>query len=569
MLPPAHWLAASYVLPCALLLASPASADLSYRVGAPSSSSQQPRGFLVDLTGALLQPVANLLSPTINYIPKALGLTLNPHGALQLPSSQNGSDPVTVSKALQIDAPPIDLGQFLRDVTPQYNISAALDVACSAINLALPQAEYFGRICLAPDCVTSTTKYYNARQAGARPACVTYPQTSQDVSEIMQQLVKYDVTYAVRSAGHSTGINLTDPTNRHGFSSTTGVLIDMTKMQGVSFDAKTGIARWELGQDWGTLATNLLPYKAQVAGGRLGAVGPGLFLGGGISWFTGQVGFGSDTATAYEIVLPTADGKLVTATATNAYSDLFWAQKAGLNAFGIVTAVHSRTLPGESFYGGSVIFPNNRMEDVLGAYANWINGGADRCSKGFILPAITSALVEIPLGDTELIELDIFEFFYDGTDPGDCFADFNAINGTLYDDRQPQPYPDFLNKALTNQKFAFSGFNNALYNVASDLLNKDQLIKIYRTWQQSALETSGTYLQNALSFSVVTKTGLAAHRAAGGSAFGVEGLQEGFLWVCSVAGSVPAIGALTDTKLFASDVAYTQASVPKSKRSLP
>ena len=72
------------------------------------------------------------------------------------------------------------------------------------------------------------------------------------------------------------------------------------------------------------LATNLLLFHAQVTGCRLDNVGSGLLLGGGISFFTPQVGLASDTSTAYDIVLPTSEGTLVTATPTNEYADLFW-----------------------------------------------------------------------------------------------------------------------------------------------------------------------------------------------------------------------------------------------------
>ena len=80
------------------------------------------------------------------------------------------------------------------------------------------------------------------------------------------------------------------------------------------------------------------------------------------------------------------------------------------------------------------------MIDVLITYAKWINGGADRCAKGYILPALTASTVEIPVGGTDLVGLDIFEFFYHGTDPGDCFHNFDRIS-TIYDDRKRVPIP--------------------------------------------------------------------------------------------------------------------------------
>jgi FAD binding domain len=281
-------------------------------------------------------------SASAHFQPQAKGVSASPSSGLTSSGSNISGNPVAVAQLVLNPQSPIDLGQLLQDITPNYNYSAALDQACSAIHAQLPSNEYYGRVAIASDYVESTAGYYNERQAGNRPACVVYPTSGQDVSSIMKQLRKYSATYAVRSAGHSTGWNFTDST---GFSSTTGVLIDLSKLTAVSFDKSTGVARWETGLNWGELASQMEQYGAQVAGGRLGHVGPGLSLGGGISWYSGQVGFASDTSVAFEMVL--ADGRLVTATRNNQYSDLWWAQKTGINAFGIVVAIHSKTVPGE------------------------------------------------------------------------------------------------------------------------------------------------------------------------------------------------------------------------------
>jgi Berberine and berberine like len=49
---------------------------------------------------------------------------------------------------------------------------------------------------------------------------------------------------------------------------------------------------------------------------------------------------------------------------------------------------------------------------------------------------------------------------------------------------------------------------------------------------------------------------------------GIENETKGFLWTCFVDGSIPAIGALTDTRLFESSVLAAEA-VPKPSRELP
>lgn len=83
-----------------------------------------------------------------------------------------------------------------------------------------------------------------------------------------------------------------------------------------------------------------------------------MLLGGGLSYLSGEHGFSSNAYVELDVVLVT--GKLVTATATNQYSDLFRALKGGGNRFGIVTryqvkAVHVGTSDDTNFFGGLIL----------------------------------------------------------------------------------------------------------------------------------------------------------------------------------------------------------------------
>lgn len=81
-------------------------------------------------------------------------------------------------------------------------------------------------------------------------------------------------------------------------------------------------------------------------------------MGGGLSWLSPSQGYAADTFKELDVVLVT--GKMVTATATNEYSDLFRALKGGGNRFGIVTRyelhpVHTGTKDTKAFFGGMTI----------------------------------------------------------------------------------------------------------------------------------------------------------------------------------------------------------------------
>jgi FAD/FMN-containing dehydrogenase len=83
----------------------------------------------------------------------------------------------------------------------------------------------------------------------------------------------------------------------------------------------------------------------------------GLLLGGGLSFLSPQYGFSADMFKTLDVVLVT--GKLVTATATNEYADLFRILKGGSNRFGIVTryevrAVHTGTKDEQRWFGGMI-----------------------------------------------------------------------------------------------------------------------------------------------------------------------------------------------------------------------
>lgn len=105
-----------------------------------------------------------------------------------------------------------------------------------------------------------------------------------------------------------------------------------------------------------------------VAGGRNGAVGVGgLTVGGGISYFSPQVGFTCDTLVNVEVVL--GNGQVVNANATD-NADLFRALKGGLNNFGIVTRYDFSTIEYDGILGGTVGNDISQRDAVFDAFTN-------------------------------------------------------------------------------------------------------------------------------------------------------------------------------------------------------
>ncbi|KXL42586.1 hypothetical protein M433DRAFT_156085 [Acidomyces richmondensis BFW] len=150
-----------------------------------------------------------------------------------------------------------------------------------------------------------------------------------------------------------------------------GVTIDMTGISTITTSKSDyTVASVGAGSSWVDVYAALEPFNRTVAGGRNGAVGVGgLTLGGGISYFSPQVGFTCDTVVGFEVVL--ADGRVVQASANSPFDDLFKALKGGMNNFGIVTQIDFFTipLPKEGILGGSVVYDIKYAADVFRAFA--------------------------------------------------------------------------------------------------------------------------------------------------------------------------------------------------------
>ncbi|KAJ6580391.1 hypothetical protein DFH09DRAFT_1440762, partial [Mycena vulgaris] len=176
--------------------------------------------------------------------------------------------------------------------------------------------------------------------------CSVEPGTAQDVSHILQLVGSTRTPFAVKGGGHAWN---------PGFSSTTGVQIDMSRFNSVAYsktNAPNGVVTFGAGMLWDHIYAALDPLNITVVGGRVVGVGAaGFLLGGGYSFFSNQYGMAVDNILAFDIVKPGGTECTVTASSD---PDLFWALKArlmllsdsgGLNNFGIVTAFTMRAIP--------------------------------------------------------------------------------------------------------------------------------------------------------------------------------------------------------------------------------
>jgi FAD/FMN-containing dehydrogenase len=155
-----------------------------------------------------------------------------------------------------------------------------------------------------------------------------------------------------------------------------GLMIDLSRMNGVRVDPEAATARVQAGATWGDVDHETQAFGLAVPGGQDPNIGvAGLTLGGGVGWLSPKYGLTCDNLLSADVV--TADGELVRASETE-HPDLFWALRGGGGNFGIVTSFEFQLhAVGPEIFAGSLIYPFEETEQVAKQYREFI-GDAPR-----------------------------------------------------------------------------------------------------------------------------------------------------------------------------------------------
>ncbi|MGP4012558.1 FAD-binding oxidoreductase [Streptomyces sp. 4N124] len=200
---------------------------------------------------------------------------------------------------------------------------------------------------------------YNTRFDSLKPVAVAYVAHADDVRTALAYAQAHDLRVAIRNGGHSYA----------GWSSGDGrLIVDVSKLSRVR--ASGGSAVVGAGAKLIDVYRSLTAKGVTVPGGSCPTVGiSGLTLGGGHGVVSRAYGLTCDSLT--QATLITADGKQLTANASE-NKDLFWALRgAGNGNFGVVTELRFKTHPAPQAVSAYLSWPWSKAAAVVRAWQEW------------------------------------------------------------------------------------------------------------------------------------------------------------------------------------------------------
>ena len=206
-------------------------------------------------------------------------------------------------------------------------------------------------------------KVWNA-MIDRRPAIVVRPSQPADVATALRFAREEGLVVAVRSGGHSLpGLSTCDD----------GIVIDLSRMRGVTVDPERRVARVAGGTLLGEFDRAAQEFGLACNVGTVSHTGvAGLTLGGGMGRIQRKLGLTIDSLRSVDVV--TADGQLVRAS-EDENADLFWGMRGAGSNFGIVTRFEFALHPiGPTIIRGVLSYPGDRIHDIVGAFRGTFDG---------------------------------------------------------------------------------------------------------------------------------------------------------------------------------------------------
>jgi hypothetical protein len=184
------------------------------------------------------------------------------------------------------------------------------------------------------------------------------------------------VPLALRSGGHSFA----------GYSTTSGLVLDVTRMNTVQVDAQAGTATIGAGARLIDVYAALAEHNLALPAGSCPSVGiAGLALGGGVGVLGRKFGLTCDNLLAAEVVA--ANGNVLTCDASQ-HADLFWALRGGGGGnFGVATSFTFQVHPVTTLALFTLNWAWAAATDMIDAWQQWAPLGPDELWSNCLLLA--------------------------------------------------------------------------------------------------------------------------------------------------------------------------------------
>lgn len=206
----------------------------------------------------------------------------------------------------------------------------------------------------------ASRKIYNA-MIDKTPRSIAYCENAADVMTAATFGREKGMRTSIRCGGHNgAGLAVVD----------NGLVINLSRMNGIRVDPKAKTVRVEGGATWGDVDHATHAFGLSTVSGIISTTGVGgLTLGGGHGYLTRKYGLTIDNLLSADVVL--ADGRFVHAR-EDENPDLFWALRGGGGNFGVVTSFEYRLHPVKNVIAGPMFWSLEDAETTLKWYRDWM-----------------------------------------------------------------------------------------------------------------------------------------------------------------------------------------------------
>ena len=208
------------------------------------------------------------------------------------------------------------------------------------------------------------------------PAAIAYCASPTDVQACLAFLHHFTIPFALRSGGHS----------YPGYSTSTGLVIDVTRMNSVTVNTNAQTATIGAGARLIDVYNALAQQGFALPAGSCPTVGvAGLTLGGGVGVLGRKFGLTCDSLLSTQVVV--ADGRVLTCDTTH-NADLFWSLRGGGGGnFGVSTSFTFKIYPLSTLSLFTLRWPWSSAADVVAAWQNWAPHAPDELWSNCLLQA--------------------------------------------------------------------------------------------------------------------------------------------------------------------------------------